>query len=197
MLFRIVLLLAALCVPLSMVAQQPVLQHAKETAKAAAPASPLDPLVKKQFGPDFSVDPKFAPMYGDVDGDGTEDLVLVAMSKHPLGGSGAFHYTVSDPYDGYFGIGDPKITTQFSTFGDGSGHCLVVIHDWKAATPKAKWVIVNVPFTKIATGQMTLKKRTVTAITTEEEDGLTSIVFFDGHKYKWQPNDFVDENAAR
>lgn len=187
--FRIVLLLAALCLPISGVAQQPVLH----TPKQAAPASPLQQLITKQFGPDFTVDKHFEPLLGDFDGDGAEDAVIIAVSKHPLGGSGAFNYKVSDPYDTYFGIGDPRITTSEVTFGDGSGHCILIIHDWKAATPKAKWVIVNVPFDKIALGQVTWKKKTVAAVATVEMDGLGSMVFFDGRKYRWEPNDFADE----
>lgn len=188
--FRIVLLTAALCLGLSSVAQQTVSQNAKE----AAPASPVQQMVAKQFGPDFTADTKYQPLRGDFDGDGTEDVALIAICKNPLGGSGAFNYKVSDPYDGYFGIGDPKITTKFATFGDGSNHCMLMIHDWKAETPKAKWVIVNVPFAKISSGQITWKKRTVAAVTAIEEDGLNSYVFFDGKKYRWEPGDFQDKD---
>jgi len=194
--FRIVLLLAALCLPLSAVAQQPLSQNAKRAVTGTAPVSPLQALVTKQFGPDFTLDTRFEPMQGDFDGDGTIDIALIATSKHPMGGSGAFDYKVSDPYDSYFGLGDPHITTQFSTFGDGSGHCILIIHDWKAATPRAKWVIVNVPFDKVALGQVTWKKKTVAAVAAAEADGLSSMVFYDGHKYRWEPNDFDDDTAA-
>jgi len=187
--FRIVLLLAVLCLPLSLVAQQP----ASQKEKAPAPPSPMQALLTKQFGQEFKVDPRFEPLLGDFDGDGSEDLALIAVSKHPLGNSGAFNYKVSDPYDTYFGVGDPKITTAFSTFGDGTGHCIVIMHNWKAATPKAKWVIVNVPFEKIAPGTVTWKKKTIAAVATVEADGMSSLVFFDGKKYRWEPNDFADD----
>ncbi len=161
----------------------------------ATPVSPLQPLVAAQFGPDFKVDSKFQPIMGDMDGDGTEDIALIASSKHPMGGSGAYKYTVADPYDGYFGVGNPKITTQFSAFGDGTNHCILIIHDWKATTPKAKFVIVNVPFEKIALGQATVKKKkTVAAVTAIEADGLAAMVYFDGHKYKWEPTGYDEEN---
>jgi hypothetical protein len=190
--FRIVLSMSVLCCALLASAQQPVSQN----AKAGDQERPLQPLVEKQFGPDFSLDSKFQPMYGDVDGDRAEDLILIAFSKHPLGGSGGFNYKVSDPYDSYFGVGDPKITTRFASFGDGTGHCILVIHNWRAETPKAKWVIVNVPFSSVALGQATVHKKTFAAITAKEIGGLSSLVFFDGKKYRWEPNEFEDEKDS-
>jgi len=187
--FRIVLLLVGLWLSVSGVAQQTVSPNAKEIA----PNRPLQPWVEKQFGPDFKIDTRFEPMRGDFDGDGAEDLVIVATSKHPMGGSGGFNYRVTDPYDSYFGLGDPKITTQFATFGDGTGHCILIVHDWKAESPKSKWVIVNVPFSKIALGQATVKKHTVAAVSAVESGGMSSLVFFDGKKYRWVPNDFQDD----
>ncbi len=200
---RIVLLLASLCLLIgSSTAQQsaddPTLttreqQAAKDATnqQTGKPQSPLHDLVKKQFGPDFKVDPRYVPIYADFDGDGREDIAIIGFSKHPLGGSAAFNYKVVDPYDSYFGIGDPKITTNLGGFGDGSRHCILFIHDWRGETPKAKWVIVNVPFDKIAPGQVTLKKKTFAAVATvESSDGLSSLVFFDGKKYRWEPNEF-------
>jgi len=196
--FRIVLLLAALCLPLVPSAAQELTTREAQAAKDATnpktgkPQSPLESLVEKQFGPDFKVDPQFPPIYADFDADGREDIAIVGFSKHPLGGSAGFKYTVIDPYDGYFGIGDPKITTNLAGFSDGSKHCILFIHDWKGETPKSKWVIVNVPFTKIAQGLVTLKKRSVPAVATVETDGLSSLVFFDGKRYRWEPNEFDD-----
>ncbi|HET7892621.1 MAG TPA: hypothetical protein VFL34_13915, partial [Candidatus Sulfotelmatobacter sp.] len=109
------------------------------------------------------------------------------------GGSGGFKYTVIDPYDTYFGVGDPKITTHLAGFSDGTSHCILIIHDWKGETAKSKWVIVNVPFNRVVPGQVTLKKKTVPAIATIEVGGLSSLVFFDGKKYRWEPNEFDDD----
>jgi len=189
--FRIVLLLAVLWVSVSAVAQQAVSQNAKPSAEAAE----LQQMVAKQFGPDFTVDANFAPVKGDLDGDGVEDIAIIAITKHAMGGMGKFNYKVSDPYDSYFGVGDPKITTTMGNFGDGTGHCILLIHDWKAETPKAKWVVVNVPFVKTASGQVTWKKKTVTAVTAIDMDGMNSYVFFDGKKYRWEPGSFQDEDA--
>jgi hypothetical protein len=187
--FRTSLLLAVLFCSLALTARQ----WPSEKAKPAPPARPLQPIIERQFGSNFKIDTRFEPIYGDFDGDGNEDIALVAISKNPLGGSGGFNYKVSDPYDTYFGVGDPKITTAYATFSDGSGHCILIIHSWKAETPKAKWVIVNVPFDKVAPGQVTVKKRTVDAVATVETNGMSSMVFFDGRKYRWEPNDFADD----
>ena len=178
--------LAILCLAVSAFAQE-----LSQREKPGDP-HPLQPYVLKQFGVDFKIDTHFQPFYADVDGDGTEDLILVAFTKHALGGSAGFNYTVVDPYDGYFGVGNPKITTQFATFGDGTNHCFLIVHDWKGEKPKSKWVIVNVPFAKVSVGQMSLKKKTVAAISTVESGGLSGLVYFDGKKYKWQPNEFTD-----
>ena len=195
--FRIVLLLAALCLSLPSVAQELTTREAQAAKDATnprtgKPQNPLGALVEKQFGPDFRMDAHFEPMYADFDGDGKEDIALVGFSKHPLGGSGGFKYTVLDPYDSYFGIGDPKITTHYGGFGDGSTHCILIIHDWKGETAKSKWVIVNVPFDKVSPGQVTLKKKTYPAVATVETGGLSSLIFFDGKKYRWEPNEFAD-----
>ena len=37
----------------------------------------------QQFGPSFKLDPKVPPMFGDLDGDGNEDVVLVGTSSTP------------------------------------------------------------------------------------------------------------------
>ncbi|MGZ4787179.1 MAG: hypothetical protein ACXVZV_00065 [Terriglobales bacterium] len=201
--FRIVLLLAAILLSLASTSQELTTreaQRAKETTnpKTGKVQSPLESVVEKQFGPDFSVDARFEPMYADFDADGREDLAVIGFSKHPLGGSAKYKYTVLDPYDTYFGVGDPKITTHFAGFGDGSSHCILFIHDWKGEEPKSKWVIVNVPFNKIAPGQVTTRKKTVPAVATVEMGGLSSLVYFDGKKYKWEPNEFDDEaNGSR
>jgi hypothetical protein len=103
---------------------------------------------------------------------------------------------VQDPYNGFFGYGNPKITTQFSTEDPARrGYSLLVIHGagpdaWRSPTPKAKYMIVNVPFKDVLLKKMALsKKKTVMAIFTEETGGdqMTSIVYWDGRRYKYQP----------
>jgi hypothetical protein len=198
--FCSVLLLVALCLNLPSFAQELTTRDANSTKdstnqKTGKAQSPLQAVVEKQFGSDFSMDEHFQPMYADFDGDGKEDLAVVGFSKHPLGGSAGFKYTVIDPYDSYFGIGDPAITTRYGGFGDGSSHCILFIHDWKGEAPKSKWVIVNVPFDKVSPGLVTVKKKSLPAVATVETGGLASLVYFDGKKYKWEPNEFADESS--
>lgn len=71
---------------------------------------------------------------------------------------------------------------------------LLVIHGagpegWRAATPKAKFVIINLPFKQITVRKLMVKKKSVMAIYAEESgsDEMTSAVFWDGKKYHYQP----------
>src|SRR5690348_4311262 len=77
----------------------------------------LAALVKKQFGQTFTLPAKFpTPMItADLDGDGVQDAVIVASSKEPFPDSVEFKYKVSDPYNAYFGMGNPSLTASFTT----------------------------------------------------------------------------------
>ncbi len=181
MLFRFGLLLALAGAPV----------FAQQVAADKAPAAfDYQQTIDAQFGSDFKLDPKFAPIIADFDSDGAQDLVLVSIGKNPLAAQNLKNYKVIDPYDSYFGFGDPRVTTKFADFGDGSSHCLLVIHSYQAETPKAKFVIVNLPFEKLSQTIAPFKKRTVPAISATEEGGLNANVFWDGKKYRWEPTDF-------
>ena len=184
MLFRILRLLSLICVSVLAIAQQPA------PANAVQSASPFQATVNSNFGGGFNLDAKFAPLTADFDGDGTEDIALVAFGNDPLANSNEKNFRVADPYDAYFGFGDPKVTSKFSNFGDGSFHCVLIIHDWHSATPKGKFVIVNLPFEKLDLSKMPLKKKTVPALSATELGGLNSLVYWDGKKYKWEPTEF-------
>src|SRR5215467_8173924 len=87
----------------------------------AAPSATFDSaqlaaLVKRQFGDTFTIPAKFANsvMAADFDGDGVEDLALVADSKDPIPDSYNFKYEIADPYNAYFGMGNPRISSAFS-----------------------------------------------------------------------------------
>ena len=105
------------------------------------------------------------------------------------------NFTVIDPYNSFYGFGDTKITTQFSTEDPATrGLVLLVIHGagadaWHAATPKAKFVIINLPFKQIVVKKLIVKKKTVMAIYADETGGdrMTSATFWDGKKYRYQP----------
>jgi hypothetical protein len=157
------------------------------TAAQQAPAPALDPLqlCAREFGDGFKLDPKFSPMLSDLDGDAQEDVVLVATSKNVLGGELDHHYRTIDPYDAYFGWGDPKVTVQFAATNAVVTHYLLVVHNWRA--PKAKFVIINLPFDKLSIARLVRGKKTLNTIHAEEMGGLASDVFWDGKKYKWVP----------
>ena len=156
-----------------------------------APAPPLDAqqICTREFGEQFKLDPKFAPLTADLDGDGQEDLVLVATAKNPLSGELDFHYHAIDPYDGYFGWGNAKDTVQFSATNVGTTHYVLVVHNWRA--PKEKFVIINLPFDSLEVGRIAIKKKkkiTVNTIHAVELGGLGSDVYWDGKKYRWEPS---------
>ena len=150
-------------------------------------------LVRTQFGPGYTLSSAVAPLVGDFDGDGTPDLVLVAHTSNPLVNSVGFNYKVIDPYYSFYGFGDPKITMDFDT-GDprNKGLVLLIIHGtptegWKAATPKAKFVVINLPFVKVSLSKTLLHKKTISAIAAEEVDTNSSLIFWNGKNYKYHP----------
>lgn len=194
---RIVLLFLALFLPLAICGQE-----ADKPAEAAAPApakpsaNPVQRVLDDQFGDGFKIDSAFKPLAADFDGDGTEDLALVVVAKKPMDNSQEKNFKVVDPYDSYFGYGDPKVTTKFASFGDGTSRCVAVMHDWRAGAPKMKFVIVNLPFEKLELSKIPRKKKTVAALSTTEYGGLSAQVYWDGKKYKWEPNEFGKDAAA-
>lgn len=156
---------------------------------AVAQQTDVQALVTREFGKTFKVDAKAPQIFADLDGDGTEDAAIVTTSEHPLTDAIDFHYSVIDPYDSYFGFGDARVTVQFSATNVGPTRYLLVLHDWKK-TPKAKFVIVNLPFDRLASGKVLVKKKTFTSIHAIEAGGLESDVYWDGKKYRWEPNYF-------
>ena len=167
-----------------------------QTAATDTPA-PAE-LVAKEFGAGFTVVANQPVLTGDFDGDGTEDIVIVATGKNPMADSAGHDYKVIDPYNSYFGFGDPKITTGFVNLTGNDPRFLLVVHNWKSATPTAhapkpgaplarlKFVIINLPFEKLSTGSFKVKKKVVAAITAEESGGVAAAVYWDGKNYKWQ-----------
>jgi hypothetical protein len=153
--------------------------------------SELQTIIATQFGPQFVLLQQFPVLVGDFNGDGSEDAVFVANSRGGVqANSGRFH--VSDPSSDYFGIGDPRITSQFASPMPGGARYLLIIHGsgkegWHSKEPKERFVLINVAFERISLGRVTRKKKLLDDISVEESDGLNSFVFWNGHGYTWHP----------
>jgi hypothetical protein len=163
----------------------------------------LAPMVKQQFGPSFTVPAKFPTIMitADFDGDGVEDAAIVAFSKDPLPDSFEFKYAVADPYNAFFGFGDPRLTGGFGHNDPEHDHDLLVIlgagaDGWRAATPKAKFVLINVPFDSIEVGRLLMKKNKppIFVIKAIESRLMDSAVYWDAKKkkWKWQPGNAIE-----
>ncbi len=173
---------------------------------AAAPSSGVDTaqiatIVKQQFGDTFTLPAKFpTPLItADFDGDGVEDVAIVANSKDPLPDSYAFKYEVADPYHAYFGFGNPKYTSSFRVDPEHNHHLLVIFGNgkegWHAAVPKSKFVLVNVPFDTLEVGRMltSKKKPPIFVIKALESQVMDSAVWWEAKKkrWRWEPGDTV------
>lgn len=187
---------------------------AQADAASGNPASiPADfrAIVKQQFGRDFEVVTE-APwskvggavieerrnmpwnpiLTGDLDGDGIEDAIIIARNKNALIGAEAYGYTVVDPFHDRYGWGKPKITGEFNAQDPLHNLHLLIIHGagsegWRAEKPKAKYVLINIPLEQVSLGRAMLKKKPVDAIRVEESDTISSLVFWDGKKYRYAP----------
>ena len=151
--------------------------------------------VHQQFGKDFTLVAEVPPVVGDLDGDGVEDVVIAARCKNAMLDQGEHNYTVMDPYYDFFGYGDPRITTTFSEPDPARrGLVMLVIHGsgaqaWRSPTPKAKFVIVNLPYRTISVRKMRLKKKKIEAVYVEEAGEMeeSSALFYDGKKFRYAP----------
>lgn len=145
-------------------------------------------IVTREFGKSFTLAPGYQPMIADVDNDGAEDMVAVVLSKTPLVDENELHYRAIDPYDSYWGYGNPHDTIRFATTEVGPAHFIAIIHNWRS--PKAKFLVVNLPFKKLGLSRVQYKKKAIISIHAAEESGLESDMFWDGKKYKWEPGYF-------
>lgn len=166
-------------------AQQPASDHKSVDAE----------FVRQQFGDQFTLVSSVSAAFGDLDGDGVEDVVIAARCKNPMLDQSEHNFTVIDPYNTFFGYGNPQITTTFSE-GDPALRGLVVLiiegagaDTWRSATPKAKYVVVNLPYRAIYVRKFKLKKKTIEALYVEEAGsfGTSGAVFFDGKKFQYVP----------
>jgi hypothetical protein len=186
------------CLLASAAAQQPITTPAPvpQSAPTTAPAMGVDEnFIHKQFGEEFSLTPVSIPYVRDVDGDSVDDLVIVARSKKPMLDAAEHNYKVVDPYYDFYGYGDPKLTATFGSEDLMEKNLVIlIIHGagteaWRSDTPKAKFVIINVPLKKASVRKLQLRKKQINAIFAEEADSSAgdSVVFWDGKQYKYQP----------
>ena len=155
------------------------------------PSNDAQAVISAQFGPQFVLLENFPVLTGDFNADGSEDAVFAAVSRSGLQIE-SDRFQVLDPSSDYFGIGDPKITAQFSSPYPGGPRYLLIIHGngkegWHAKEPKARFVLINVAFDRLSVGHVVKKKKTFDDIDIEETGVLSSFLFWNGHRYKWQP----------
>jgi hypothetical protein len=169
---------------------------AQKTAPAAQ-ASPVDnKFIQQRFGDSCSAEPSFPPMIADLNGDGVDDIVIVARCKNALIDQADKNYKVIDPMNSFFGYGNPAITTSFAPDDPKlRGVALLVIHGagteaWRSPAPLSKFVIINLPVKTLTLKRMKVRrKKFANAIYVEEATGdqMTSAVFWDGKKYRYEP----------
>lgn len=163
-------------------------------AKSPSPAV-TDDLIHKQFGDNCSLLPGPQQFVADLDGDGIDDLVVAAKCKNPMADKDEYSFVVADPYDTFLGYSDIKVTSTFASDApERRGISLLIIHGaekdaWRAETPKAKFLLINLPFKTLTVKKLAQKKKTILGIYMEETgegEDTSSVVFWDGKKYRYQ-----------
>jgi len=163
-------------------------------AKSPSPAV-TDELIHKQFGDNCSLLPRPPQFAADMDGDGIDDLIVAAKCKNPMADKDEYSFVVADPYDSFLGYSDVKVTSTFaSDEPDRRGISLLIIHGaekdaWRAEVPKAKFLLINLPFKTLTVKRLAIKKKTTLGIYMEEKgegEDTSSVIFWDGKKYKYQ-----------
>jgi len=163
-------------------------------AKAPSPAV-TDEFIHQQFGENCSLIAGPPQFVADLDDDGVDDLVVAAKCKNPMADKDEYSFVVADPYDSFLGFSDVKVTSTFaSDEPERRGLSLLIIHGaekdgWRAEKPKAKYLLINLPFKTLAVKRLALKKKTILGIYMEEHgegEDTSSVVYWDGKKYKYQ-----------
>jgi hypothetical protein len=162
-----------------------------QPAPEASSTNELQAIIAAQFGPEFVLAQSFPVLTGDFNGDGVEDVALVVTS-HGAIQTDSSRFRVLDPSSEYFGIGDPKITSQFASQYPGGSRYLLIIHGigkeaWRVKEPKERFVLINMNFDRISVGHLAKKKKIMDDINLEETGILSSFLYWNGHRYKWQP----------
>jgi hypothetical protein len=158
------------------------------TASLCAQTPPSAPDAREltaRFGSAFTVDSAFPVLTADLDGDGEEDAVVVATCKEPLLDQAEYQYKVIDPYNAFFGFGDPRVTAQYSA-QEIHPRLLLVLHNWRS--PKQKFAIINISFEKLSLSRVLVKKkaRPVPVIRAEDITGGKQSLYWGGKAWKWR-----------
>jgi hypothetical protein len=164
-------------------------------ASIAQPAVTND-YIHKEFGDDCSLLPGYPQYVGDLDEDGVDDLVVAARCKNPMADQAEYGFRVTDPFDTYFGYGNVKVTSGFVTEQpEQKGVVLLIVHGvgpeaWRSDKTKPKFLLINLSFRTMTVKRLAVnKKKTVLGIYMEEQgegDEMSSVVFWDGKKYRYQ-----------
>jgi hypothetical protein len=164
--------------------------HAKQPLPAVT-----DEFIQKQFGENCSLMPGPPQFIADLDADGADDLVVAAKCKNPMADKDEYDFVVADPYDTFLGFGDVKVTSTFATDEpERRGLSLLIIHGaekdgWRAEKPKAKFMLINLPFKTLTVKRLALKKKTILGVYMEETgegEDTSSVLFWDGKRYRYQ-----------
>lgn len=190
------LLLPALALLLTVAAAAQKKQPPPPPAHAQSPSPAVtDELIHKQFGDNCSLLPGPPQFVADMDGDGVDDLVVAAKCKNPMADRDEYSFVVADPYHAFLGYGDVKVTSTFATDEpDRRGITLLIIHGadsdaWRAEKPKAKFLLISLPFKTLTVKRLAQKKKTILGIYMEEQgegEDTSSVIYWDGKKYKYQ-----------
>jgi hypothetical protein len=190
------LLLPALAFLLTVAAVAQKKEPPPPPAHATHPSPAVtDELIHKQFGDNCALLPGPPQFVADMDDDGIDDLVVAAKCKNPMADKDEYSFVVADPYNSFLGYTDVKVTSTFaSDEPDRRGLCLLIIHgadkdDWRAEKPKAKFLLINLPFKTLTVKRLAFKKKTILGIYMEEKgegENTSSVVYWDGKKYRYQ-----------
>ena len=164
-------------------------------AHATHPSPPVtDEFIQKQFGENCSLIAGPQQFAADLDGDGIDDLVVAAKCKNPMADRDEYGFTIADPYDTFLGFGDVRVTSTFaSDVPERRGISLLIIHGaekdaWRSDKPKAKFLMINLPFKALTVKRLALKKKNMLGIYMEETgegESTSSVLFWDGKKYRY------------
>jgi hypothetical protein len=191
-----VLLLPALAIFLTVSASAQKKQPPPPPAHAKSPSPPVtDEFIHQQFGDNCSLLAGPPQFVADLDDDGIDDLVVAAKCKNPMADKDEYSFVVADPYDTFLGYSDVKVTSTFaSDEPERRGITLLIIHGaekdaWRAEKPKAKFLLINLPFKSLTVKRLAQKKKTILGIYMEETgegEQTSSVLYWDGKKYKYQ-----------